>query len=167
MIRNRIRGVALFFINHFMSGNYLWSLKRGLLRATGVRIGKNVKIVGPLHIGVCSNLSIGDNSWIGKNFTVYGNADASVGSNCDIAPDVVLETGAHEIGSADRRAGRGYCELIAIEDGCWIGVRATILAGVVVASGSVVAAGAVVNKNVDENTVVGGIPATVKKMLEK
>lgn len=166
MIRNRIRGVTLFFINHFMSGNFFWSLKRGLLRATGVRIGKNVKIVGPLHIGVCSNLSIGDNSWIGKNFTVYGNADASVGSNCDIAPDVVLETGAHEIGSAARRAGRGYCGPIAIEDGCWIGVKAILLAGVTVESGSIVAAGAVVNKNVPMNTVVGGVPAVVKKELE-
>lgn len=166
MIRNRIRGVVLFFLNHLLSGNYFWRLKRNLLRATGIQIGKNVKIVGPLHIDVCSHLSIGDNTWLGKNFTVYGNADASVGSNCDIAPDVVLETGAHEIGNAERRAGNGYCKTIVIQDGCWIGVRAILLAGVTVNSGSIVAAGAVVNKDVPMNTVVGGIPAKEIRKLQ-
>lgn len=163
-LRNHIRSFILWIINHFMAGNYLWFLKSFLLKLTGVKIGKNVKIVGPLFIDVCIDLTIGDNTWVGKNLTILGNANVNIGENCDIAPYVCLETGTHEIGTSERRAGKGYCESISIEKGCWIGIRATILPGVSIGSGAIVAAGAVVNKNVESNIIAGGIPA--KKLKE-
>ena len=48
----------------------------------------------------------------------------------------------------------------------WIGANATVLAGVTIGDGAVVAAGAVVNKNVEPNTIVGGVPAKVIKKIE-
>jgi acetyltransferase-like isoleucine patch superfamily enzyme len=48
----------------------------------------------------------------------------------------------------------------------WIGSNATVLAGVTIGDGAVVAAGAVVTKNVEPNTVVGGVPAKVIKKIE-
>ena len=42
---------------------------------------------------------------------------------------------------------------------------ATILPGVTVGENSIVAAGAVVNKSVPANTIVGGVPAKVIKMI--
>lgn len=47
----------------------------------------------------------------------------------------------------------------------WIGSNATILPGVTIGNNSVVAAGAVVTKDVPENTVVAGVPATVLKKV--
>lgn len=41
----------------------------------------------------------------------------------------------------------------------WIGVNAIVLKGVTIKKGAVVAAGAVVTKDVDEYTIVAGIPA--------
>ena len=41
----------------------------------------------------------------------------------------------------------------------WIGSNATVLAGVTIGDGAIVAAGAVVTRDVDENTIVGGVPA--------
>ena len=50
----------------------------------------------------------------------------------------------------------------------WIGANATVLAGVTIGDGAVVAAGAVVRKDVEPNTIVGGVPAKViKKILTK
>ena len=48
----------------------------------------------------------------------------------------------------------------------WIGANATVLAGVIIGDGAVVAAGAVVTKNVEPNTIVGGVPAKVIKKIE-
>ena len=47
----------------------------------------------------------------------------------------------------------------------WIGANATVLAGVTIGDGAVVAAGAVVTKDVEPNTVVGGVPAKLLKRL--
>ena len=49
----------------------------------------------------------------------------------------------------------------------WIGANATILAGVTIGDGAVVAAGAVVTKDVEPNTIVGGIPAKIIKKIEE
>ena len=48
----------------------------------------------------------------------------------------------------------------------WIGANSTVLAGVTIGDGAVVAAGAVVTKDVEPNTIVGGVPAKLIKKIE-
>lgn len=55
---------------------------------------------------------------------------------------------------------------ITIGDDVWIGGHSTILPGVTIGNGAIVAAGAVVTKDVEPNTVVGGVPAKVIKKIE-
>ena len=52
---------------------------------------------------------------------------------------------------------------IKIGNHVWIGINATILKGVTIGDGAIIAAGAVVNKDVEENSLVGGVPAKVIK----
>lgn len=166
MIRRRVRGIALWLINHFLCGNRLWALKRRLLNATGVSVGKNTKIVGPITMGVCGDLSIGDNCWIGKNLCIYGNDAVSIGSNCDLAPNISFVTGTHALGDHDRRAGEGYCKPIVVGNGCWIGINSTVLSNVTVGDGTVIGAGALVNKSVPADVMVAGVPAKIVKNLD-
>ena len=64
----------------------------------------------------------------------------------------------HDLESNDFTA---RTEPVEIEDYVFVGPRAIILPGVKVGKGAVIAAGAVVTKNVDDFTIVGGVPAKV------
>ena len=48
---------------------------------------------------------------------------------------------------------------IVVGDDVWIGAKAVILSGVTIGSGAIISAGSVVNKDVEPNSIVGGVPA--------
>lgn len=56
---------------------------------------------------------------------------------------------------------------VTLKRGCWIGARATILAGVTVGECAVVGAGSVVTSDVPAWTVVAGIPAKEIRKINK
>jgi maltose O-acetyltransferase len=165
IINKLIRKFCLVLINVFLCSTNFFRIKRVLLRFSGVSIGVNSKIVGPVKIGTVANLIIGDDCWIGSGITIYGNGNVNIGNKCDLAPDIAFVTGSHEIGSQDRRAGKGTSFDINIEDSCWIGARVTIMGGVNIYKSSIVGASSLVNKNVIENTVFAGVPAKKIKAL--
>ncbi len=157
---------ALFLINHVYQGTNpkYWEKKRKLLNSIGHAIGEGTKIVGPVRI--YGKLQVGKNVWLGENFTVYGLGTVRIGDNCDVAPDVVCLTGSHEIGGPERRAGKGTMNDLSIGNGCWVCARSTLIGPLTISDSSVIAAGSVVNRPVDENTLVGGVPAKVIRTLE-
>ena len=54
-----------------------------------------------------------------------------------------------------------------IETGCLIGIGATVLDGVRVGAGSIIGAGSVVTKDVQERSLVVGIPGRVVKQIDE
>lgn len=158
------RKLCLFLVNKVLRGTKYFALKRILLNYIGFQIGHNTKVVGPVE---CSGkLKVGDNCWIGKNLIINGNGLVEIGDNCDIAPEVTFLTGGHEIGDAHRRAGRGEIYSITVGNGVWIGARSTLMKNITVGNGAIVAACACVHKSVQDNEMVGGIPARVIRKLE-
>lgn len=155
----------LSIVNVILKGTRFFKIKNFLLNLIGIKVGINTKVVGPLYIGFINNLSIGDECWIGKNFSLDGNGSVHIKNNCDIAPNVVINTGGHEIGNSDRRAGRGLRFSTTIGSGTWIGTNVTIINGANIDNSSIVAAGSTVVKDVEKNTLVAGVPARVKKEL--
>lgn len=161
-IRNR---VCWFLVNRVYAGTKHFEKKRALLQKLGHVIGEGTKVVGPLFC--TGRLVVGKDCWIGKNLTVNGNGMVVIGDRCDIAPEVTFQTGTHEIGSHNRRAGTGSNRDIRVGSGCWICVRSTILGGVRIGDGSVIAACACVNADVEADTVAGGVPAkTIRKLTD-
>lgn len=161
------RTINLWLVNHIYAGDSkakYFEKKRRLLIAAGVEIGEGTKVVGPIYPH--GNLIIGKNCWIGKNLVVNGIGTVVIGDNCDIAPEVTFQTGGHEIGSEERRAGTGIIFNQSVGSGSWIGGRVTILNNSTIGKSCVVAGCACVVKSVPDNTVVGGVPAKVLKRLK-
>lgn len=94
---------------------------------------------------VTNDVKIGKGVLINLNCTI--GHDTIVGDFTEISP------GAHISGNCN------------IGDFVTIGTGAVILPNIIIGNGSVIAAGAIVTKNVDANTMVAGVPATLKKVF--
>lgn len=146
--------------------NYVRTL---IVRAAGVRIGPRTRILGPLKLtGQCGAalLSIGSECVIGGPVHIDLGAEVEIGDRVHIGHHVLMHTVDHLIGSSIERCGEHVRGPIAIGSGAWIGSNVTILPGVRVGSGAVVAAGALVERDVPDNTLVGGVPARKIRDLE-
>lgn len=156
--------IGFFLINHIYCGTKHFEKKRKILNKMGFYIGEGTKVVGPIEC--TTSLTVGINCWIGKNFNCNGNGAVIIGNNCDIGPEVTFQTGGHEIGLSDRRAGKGLKCTQFIGDGTWIGGRSTIIGNTSIGTGCVIAGCACVVKDVPNDTLVGGVPAKAIKKLD-
>lgn len=156
----------VFLVNTIYSGTKSknFERKRKLLNAVGYSVGENTKIVGPIEWDC--EVQIGDNCWIGKNSRVLGGGKLIVGNNCDFATDVIFVTGSHKIGDKNRRAGWGENHLITVGNGVWVGARSTIVNNTKIGDSCVIAACACVTKDVENNMLIGGVPAKVIRELK-
>ena len=137
------------------------------------KIGENVKIWHFSYVGdnaeIEDNVSIGSLAHIdydvkiGENTRVEGQAYipplSRIGKNVFIGPAAVLTNDPYPM--CDKMIG------VTIEDGAIIGARAVIKAGVTVGKNSVVAMGAIVTRDVPENSVVMGSPASIRYSREE
>ncbi len=93
-----------------------------------------------------------------------GRGALIMGDQVMVGPDVAFLSENHGYDDLDRPIGEQVSTERSpprIEDGAWIGLRATILPGRVVGRGSIVAACAVVTRDVPPYAIVGGNPARV------
>jgi acetyltransferase-like isoleucine patch superfamily enzyme len=125
-------------------------------------IGKGCEILtGVLLMTYGGNIKIGDNCSINPYTILYGHGNLTIGSNVLIAGHCLIIPANHKFSDKNipiNRQGETRRGIV-IEDNVWLGAGVKILDGVRIGSGSIVAAGAVVNKNVLQNTIVGGVPA--------
>ena len=134
-----------------------------LSQITETEIDESVTLFTPFQINYGKNTKIGKNVFINFDCVFLDLGGITIEDNVLIAPKVSLLTEGHPLNPAERHSlipGK-----IHIKKNAWIGANATILPGVTIGENSVVAAGAVVSKDVDDNTIVGGIPAKIIKKI--
>ncbi|MBR1379391.1 MAG: galactoside O-acetyltransferase [Bacteroidaceae bacterium] len=109
----------------------------------------------------------GQNVKIGKNVVVMTNSLFMSAGGITIEDDVLVAANAQLISNNHDPEEHQIltCKPVVLKRNCWIGDGATILPGVTVGENAIVGAGAVVTKDVEPNTVVGGIPAKLIKRL--
>ena len=109
-----------------------------------------------------SAISIGARTTIGYYTYIFASDKISIGSDCLIAPFVYIVDSDHNIEKEQKiNEQPNNVAPVKIGEGVWIATGAKILKGVEIGNGAVVAAGAVVTQNVNDFSIVGGIPAKV------
>lgn len=105
-----------------------------------------------------STLYLGSNSFINCDCKIRCHSSIKIGDNCAISHDVTIMDGdGHKLDNKEKNSP------VEIGNHVWIGTRVTILKGVHIGNGAVIASGSLVNKDVPENSLVGGVPAKVLK----
>jgi acetyltransferase-like isoleucine patch superfamily enzyme len=120
----------------------------------------------PFYTSGGTDIRLGRNVFINQNCTFYDLGGLTIGDDVMIGPNVSLITSGHPLDPLLRRR-CVTAKPIVIERNAWIAAGATIIGGVTVGENAVVAAGAVVTKDVPANTLVGGNPARVIRVIEE
>jgi acetyltransferase-like isoleucine patch superfamily enzyme len=144
-------------------------LRAQLLRGVGFVVGERTEIKGPLRIsgprGLCGRLQIGQDCSIDADCLFEISENLCIGDRVTLEPGVMILTSTHELDFPQHRAGKIITRPVSVGAGAWVRARAILLPGVKIGAGAVVEAGAVVNKDVEENTRVGGTPAVKLEVL--
>ena len=111
--------------------------------------GENCKIGDRVHIVALEKVEIGDNCLLASNIFI---SDTSHGSYEELSSPFT---------NPDERD--LVSKPVKIGDRVWIGENAVILPGVTIGDGVVIGANSVVNKSIENNTIVAGVPAKVIK----
>ena len=146
--------------------NYLAMFLRFIcLKNCAKSCGNNVAIFSSVYLHNIHELEIGDNVSIHPMCYIEASGGIKIGSDVSIAHSTTIMSEEHIFSNLNINIKDQGCEYkqTIIEDNVWIGSGCRILAGSYIKSGSIVAAGAVVKNLVENNTIVGGIPAKVIK----
>ena len=131
---------------------------------TGQPVNRTLRLLPPFHTDFGKNTHVGENVFINAGCSFQDQGGITIGDGCLIGHNTVIATLNHA--EQPERRGDLLPAPVVIGDRVWIGSNATILQGVTIGAGAIVAAGAVVTKDVPANTVVGGVPARVIKLIE-
>lgn len=129
----------------------------------GKPVDESFGLFPPFYTDCGKNIHIGKNVFINAGCKFQDQGGIFIEDGALIGHNVVLATLNHVASPQDR--GSMIPAPIRIGKNVWIGANATILPGVTIGDGAIVAAGAVVNRDVPENTVVGGVPAKVIRTI--
>jgi acetyltransferase-like isoleucine patch superfamily enzyme len=132
--------------------------------------GGNRKAYWPMHwtskVYDVENILVGVDAYPGimNGCYIQGKGGVSIGDYTQIAPNVTIVSANHD--PYDTR--NHLLAPVKIGKYCWLGAGAKVMPGVELGDWTIVGAGSVVTKSFPEgHCVLGGIPATIIKQLDK
>jgi len=143
-----------------------------------IEIGKDAK----LHLGRWSwvghgtkirahegEVRIGAKTVLGQECTISSFQHVSIGRECIVADRVMLIDFDHGVVEVERpiREQGIYKRDVRVGNNVWMGYGACVLRGVTIGDNAIVGTSSVVTKDVPDNAVVAGIPATLLRMRAK
>jgi maltose O-acetyltransferase len=129
-------------------------------------LGEGAHIKPPLFVDYGTYLTVGEGTFVNYNLTALDVAPITIGSHCQIGPNVQLLTPTHPVEPGPRRDKLEAALPITIGDNVWLGGGAIVLPGVTIGDNSVIGAGSVVTKDVPADVVALGNPARVVRPVE-
>ncbi|MFC6170788.1 sugar O-acetyltransferase [Loigolactobacillus jiayinensis] len=127
--------------------------------------GERVSVQANFNCDYGKNIHVGEDFLSNYNLTILDIAPVTMGHNVMIGPNVDIYTVNHPMTAAGRQHYLAQASPVTIGNDVWIGGKVAIMPGVTIGNNVIIAAGAVVTKDVPDNTLVGGVPATKIKSL--
>ena len=140
------------------------SVLKGLL-ATDPAEG--LTILAPVYFDYGSYTHFGKGTFVNHGCYFMDGGTIHIGENVFIGPFCGFYTASHPINFEDRNKGLEKALPIKVGDNCWFGANVSVMQGVTIGAGCVIAAGSVVTKDIPENCLVAGVPATIKKRINQ
>lgn len=133
--------------------------------------GRKIEIGDNVYIGrfccISSGVIVGNNVGINCNTSIEASKDSwiTIGNDVLIARNVVIRANDHEYSRTDVPINQqGHTGgNVHIGDDVWIGSNVVITRDVTIGSHSIVAAGSVVTNDVEQYSIVAGVPARLIK----
>jgi putative colanic acid biosynthesis acetyltransferase WcaF len=165
--RNKFTQLLWFLIEACIVDNRLMplsSVRAGLLRLFGAKIGKDCRFLHAIRVKSPWNLEVGDNSWIGEDVWIYNQTLIRIGSNVCISQGTFLSAGSHDF---DKNMDLNVSPII-IEDGVWISSKCVVQKGVTIGRSALVTPLSVVHRSLDAESMYGGNPCRfIRKRFER
>lgn len=142
-------------------------LRKSIYKCVGYKIGKGSIVYQQCFCGAGKGkLILGDSSYINYRCFLDLGGDIIIGRHVSVGFGCTFINSSHELGEENQRAGKGTASPIVVEDGCWIGARATIMPGVTIQKGCVIGSGSLVLSNTEPNGLYVGVSAKRIKDLK-
>jgi acetyltransferase-like isoleucine patch superfamily enzyme len=144
-----------------------------IIRGTNCKIDETVKIVGNgrLIIGpraqiraysvieMDGSLEIGEGSVLGYHNFIQCTGEVIIGKGTLIGPSCVLLGSSHQITDVPLVQEAMLRSKLVLGNNIWIGALCTINHGITLGDNCIIGANSFVNRSVETNAIVGGVPA--------
>lgn len=159
--------VKMLHFCRFWKGKIGIGIRYCLLKNIAKTCGDNVLIQEGVYLLNPQNLEIGDNVSIHPMCYIECGQEGSIkiGNDVSIAHSVTILAVSHRFNERNipiKDQGIEY-GTVDIKSNTWIGAKATILKDRTIGEGAIVGANCLVTHDVNDNTIVGGIPNKVIK----
>ena len=120
-----------------------------------IRIGRDFRASGRVHISATNSIDIGDDCLFGSNIYVADHSHGDYRSLSQSSPHL-----------APARRRLSPTGPVCIGNNSWLGDNVVVLGGVTIGPGAVIAANSVVTKDIPAMSIAAGIPARVIKRFD-
>lgn len=139
-------------------------IKALMEQLTGREFPEGAYMFPPFYTDCGKNIKLGENVFINAGCQFQDQGGITIGDGSLIGPKTVIATLNHH--QNPKKRANLIPKPVTIGKNVWIGANVTILPGVTIGDGAIIAAGAVVSKDVQANTIAGGVPARYIKNID-
>lgn len=126
----------------------------------------SARIMPPFYCDHGHRIRLGEGVFINANCTFLDGGGITVGARTLIGPDCHLYTPQHPLDYLERRKPVERGHAITIGEDCWLGGNVTVCPGVKIGDRCIIGAGSVVTRDIPDDSLAAGNPATVKRSLK-